>query len=190
MRSSDPCLFLKIPITHAGIVKDYIQKHQAALKNDLNWYSQPLTWNDKIKRAVASIGQPKQPNQHQPLHQHQWRLRKSVYGAAQKKLLTVSTWLSQAKAFDDLYDAVKTQISSVSGVGPLYLYDISLRLGNSNNLKPTTVYLHAGALKGAQKILKVPVHQGRSTHKSSFPTLASLDPFEIENLLCLYENCL
>ena len=183
MRRPRPCSRLARPITYAVVVADYVAHERPRLATDLAWFSQRQSRCSTIRRvAQASDANGRRMS-------HQWRLFKSVIPAVTPLLQASASSLFAAASFDQLYQAVEASVGHVHGVGPLYIYDTALRLGASKGLWPNKVYLHAGSLEGATRVL------GRITSRhlplSSFPReFRRLDPHEVENLLCLYAECL
>lgn len=60
------------------------------------------------------------------------------------------------KDFEDLYDAVDGLIGNLDNIGPLTVYDVSLRIGHlfSEPIYPRKIlYLNNGAMEGAKKLL-------------------------------------
>jgi len=99
-------------------------------------------------------------------------------------LSDVSAHAVGCEPFDCLHDYLWARYGSVDGIGPLYIYDLALRLGASLGFKPTKVYLHAGTARGA-KAFGI---KGATASPTQFPeALDELEPYEIENFLCIYE---
>jgi hypothetical protein len=57
--------------------------------------------------------------------------------------------MEKANDFGDLFHLVGAALDSIHGLGELYVYDTSLRIGAKLNLFPDRVYLHAGTRLGA-----------------------------------------
>jgi len=77
-------------------------------------------------------------------------------------------------------------LSSVRGLGDLYIYDTALRLGSFLKLSPKHVYLHAGTRAGARALgLKLSEDFLRVTALPK--TIQVLEPHEIEDFLCIYK---
>jgi hypothetical protein len=80
-------------------------------------------------------------------------------------------------------------VRSVHGIGELYVYDTALRLGAHLRLLPGEVYLHAGMRRGARALGLD--HRVRSLAPTKLPTpLRRLRPYEMEDVLCIYEDWL
>ncbi|MDX7785023.1 hypothetical protein [Aeromonas caviae] len=108
------------------------------------------------------------------------------------KLLKCSYSISQSRVFEDIFEIVKHE--KINGFGPLAVYDTSVRIGMSMNIRPSNVYLHAGAQKGMANLEeKTFVSLGTSEMDSVSleilpEELRTLHPIQIENFLCLYKD--
>jgi len=102
-------------------------------------------------------------------------------------LLANAQRIRQSKSFDDLFNLVDTGLEPVSGIGELYVYDTSLRIGAKQNLLPQMVYLHAGTRIGARALgLKI---QAVALKPLAFPPeFRQLEPHEIEDVLCIFKD--
>ncbi|ABD56368.1 hypothetical protein Jann_3451 [Jannaschia sp. CCS1] len=126
-------------------------------------------------------------------HPHQYRLRKKTLLEVKRKLDAHVDRLQAASSFHDLYQSVRTAIEKIHGVGPLMLYDTSLRLAACLRIDVDRVYLQRGALEGAKNYFSFigvthdfPVQ--RSLPLSDFPHLRHLRPDQVENFLCVYKG--
>lgn len=116
-----------------------------------------------------------------------------------------------ASTFDQLWEMVNCAktTNNMSGIGPVTIYDVTLRWGNKHGIEPEYVYLHSidGPLKGAQQYFKlknitkvtnfdgkyINVSQLRSgcrIDRNNFPDFvkAGLSCRDIEHLLCIYHD--
>jgi len=120
-------------------------------------------------------------------YSHQYRLKKTALEEARRILLMNSKAIAQSKSFDDLFSLVETKVGGITGIGELYTYDTSLRVGAKLGLLPTRVYLHAGTRKGARAL----GFKGRSRtlEVSELPSeLRQLEPHEIEDVFCIFAD--
>ena len=125
-------------------------------------------------------------------HSHQYKIRNVSIYAAYKKLYSSLKLIEEYRHrdFDELILLIADLIGDIYGIGDLYIYDISLRIGANLGKYPKKIYLHSGSLKGARIILgneKVIV-KGRKLEKSDFVGFESLEPYEIEDVLCIYKD--
>jgi hypothetical protein len=92
-----------------------------------------------------------------------------------------------AKNFAGLHALLTRLLGSRAGLGELYLYDTTLRIGAKLGFLPQAIYLHAGTRAGAEA-LGLPVN-GKVLLKSELPTaLQQLDAHEVEDVLCIYKE--
>lgn len=187
MSTNRPCSRLKSH-SHADIVDSFCENYRGKLEDELNWFRDANDLHLAIMKASESVvpnvkGQLKR-------HSHQRRLKKGVIESATSALLGKAHRFERAKAFNDIFVSVKGAIGGQPGVGPLYVYDVALRIGAHLDIYPDKVYLHAGALKGAIRIFPRD-NLGRTLHKDAFPKeYQGLTSYEIENLLCLFHDCI
>lgn len=170
------------------IVKEYKEKYRQ-LRTDELIYFKKLTSEESIK--IASSGKCENKKK----HPHQKRLKSSALENGSNVLCSNSKELTIYKDFDKLQSTVKrlidgnkTKNPDTTGLGPLYIYDTSLRIASKLDIAPNFVYLHAGALEGAGKLLRIRV-KTEKLEINKFPEeFKELEAHEIENLLCLYKD--
>ena len=181
--SRTSCAPLAAGATAAQIIAHFQRCALPSLDAELNWFASQRTLLGAIRRAAVARG----ANGNRL--SHQWRLPRQMYPSALVKLTAVAPALRACATFSDLYAVIESAVGSLNGVGPLYLYDTTLRIGAFRKLKPSEVYLQAGALKGAKRLL--PRVHTRSLSPTVFPTpYSSLPPYQLENLLCCYRSYL
>ncbi|MBI4443589.1 MAG: hypothetical protein HY649_09485 [Acidobacteria bacterium] len=95
--------------------------------------------------------------------------------------------IAQVQTFEELFTLVERIIEPIPGVGELYVYDTSLRIGAKLNLFPEQVYLHAGTRVGARSL---GFHGNlRVIDVTKLPAeLQRLEPHEIEDVLCIFKD--
>lgn len=94
------------------------------------------------------------------------------------------------KTFEDLYADVESEITGIGYAGQIAKYDFAKRIGAFVGIQPKDfVYLHSGALIGAQRLLNNPtMKEGRyptAWFTTFFPTLNAM---EIEDILCVFHD--
>jgi len=131
-------------------------------------------------------------------HPHQWRISNNVLNRTAvmlKRLQRKFGELGRRGNFQLLYDLILE--NRPKGFGELAAYDTALRLGEFLGTRPSRIYLHAGARVGALALAeKGLLNDGlKLTHKvnflemNAFPkAIRSLEPFEIEDFLCVYKD--
>ncbi len=106
---------------------------------------------------------------------------------AARRLVDLAPAIRTAGDFDALHALVARTTSDLKGLGPLYRYDIALRIGYKAGVAPNVVYLHAGTRAGA-------VALGLDTKRKAIPRdefpapLSSFAAAEIEDILCIYKE--
>lgn len=79
---------------------------------------------------------------------------------------------------------------NIKKFGELCSYDTALRIGFNLNILPHKIYLHAGAMKGAENLKwdtkkkEIELNEIPKIHSD----LLVLQPYEIENFLCIYKK--
>ncbi len=125
---------------------------------------------------------------HGTRHPHQHRLTKKALTEAKQNLIKNYITISQAKDFDSLFQYVKRSCCEITGIGELYVYDTSLRIGAKLNLMPAKVYLHRGTRVGA-RVLGLGSKVEALEISQMPPELRKLEAYEIEDFLCfLYKD--
>jgi hypothetical protein len=164
-----------------AIVRTYIRHIWPRAEEELEWFRSRPSVKAAIQNAALAV------NSRSKRYSHQRRLKKRTLEEAREVLLRWERRLREAKEFDELFDMVDTALEHVNGVGELYVYDTSLRLGARLNLEPTRVYLHAGTRAGARALgLNA---RARAIATFEIPVaLRELRPYEIEDVLCIFKN--
>jgi hypothetical protein len=163
------------------IVSDYVKHHGQKAKKELRYFRTIRTFEDAVTQAGLAI----RPDGKRSSHQR--RISKAVLKQATRRLRGAR--LKSAASFDDLIQRVRMATKVVDGIGELYVYDTSLRLGAWLKLLPRKVYLHAGTRLGAQALRLN--HRMKSIAPKELPsTLRRLRPYEVEDVLCIYKEWL
>jgi hypothetical protein len=165
--------------SHAFLVQDYRRKCQCHYRYELDFFaSQP-----DLRRSIAAAAASKGFDGKRLTHQR--RLFKRVIPEASVKLLRLWPLLRRANNFHHLHRLVENRIKLIHGVGPLFIYDVALRIGAHLELLPNRIYLHRGSYDGAKEIRMPPASSIISRHWPPVP-YARLLPHEVENLFCIY----
>jgi hypothetical protein len=94
--------------------------------------------------------------------------------------------IQKAHDFDDLFHLIDTALEPIPGLGELYVYDTTLRIGAKLNLFPDKVYLHAGTRLGARAL---GLRTAATLKMSELPKeFRALKPHEIEDVLCIFKD--
>ncbi len=164
------------------MVAEYVRLHRPRLESILQRMNECRNIADALKLAVTY----EDPDTGS-LHSHQRRIGRKKLSRCETALREALVDLPSATGFDQVYARVNHVISGMPGIGPLTVYDISLRIGAFLKLYPQTVYLHTGALEGARKFGFVPVN-GQLQKSVLTRELQQLEPYEIENFFCIYKR--
>lgn len=170
---------------------DVISTYNAAGINGMN---QELSMMRVLLRDVSLSDHIKAEMIVKGGHQHRLQCAKAKPAAAalvsaiEKTKLWTKNYAS--KTFEDLYADVESAITGIGYAGQIAKYDFAKRIGTVVGVQPTDyVYLHSGALIGAQRLLNIPsLKEGRypvTMFTSFFPTLNAM---EIEDILCVFHD--
>lgn len=161
------------------IVHEYDRPGRQA---ELEWFRKQPTIESAIEHAALAKINDKR-------HRHQRRLKEVALEKAQQILLSEFKAIEQVKDFDKLYKLIEKFCKGIKGIGDLYIYDTSLRIGAKLNLKPTKVYLHAGTRVGVWNLSHyMPELDSKADtlEKSQMPReFQELETYEIEDILCI-----
>jgi hypothetical protein len=94
--------------------------------------------------------------------------------------------IKDVKDFDELFVLIDKLLRPVKGIGELYIYDTSLRIGSYLGHMPKKVYLHSGTRIGARKLgykNKYVIEMDELPEE-----FQHLEPFEVEDILCIYKK--
>jgi hypothetical protein len=147
------------------------------------------TLREAIRVAAASLKPNGHPYQHQ---QKSYNFRRPQTEAAIAILSDADT-----KPFRKFttFEAIHAHIAALlddlvgNGIGPLYLYDVAFRIGAYLNILPLKVYLHAGALDGANRLVsKMKTRKGYLEVHELPPALRRLPAWQVEDFFCDYEK--
>ena len=169
-------------MTHLDVlVRVYIRINRPMLRDILDWYRlQPF--DVALEHSATAIdGDEKKRG-------HAFRLTTSALAAGNTALNAVADDLLGCQNYECLLQIIEAVTDGISGLGVLYSYDTALRLGANRNMLPAKVYLHAGTAKGAKR-LGVTVAGHRYLDPAELPAeLHQLEPYEMEDFLCIYKD--
>jgi hypothetical protein len=136
-----------------------------------------------LREAIEKAGMALAPNLRR--HPHQRRIKLSVLTEVRDRLLCQEKALSGSKSFDEVNATVES--CSVSGFGPVGVYDTALNIGAQLGLFPEKIYLHAGTRKGA-RVLGLTASKDFLSREDLPTELRDMEPYHIENFLCIYKD--
>jgi hypothetical protein len=165
------------------LINEYIGNYRTSIKMYCLSFKSESCLEKAISRAAMSV------QENGKRHSHQRRIPKKCLEEARALLLGNKAILFRADSFEELFEYVRLKIQSIHGIGGLTIYDIALRIGAYLEVYPNRVYLHRGSLEGV-KALGV-VRPKRCISLKELPgELSILEPYEIEDFLCIYKSCL
>jgi hypothetical protein len=166
-------------MTVSEIVSTYIREDRYRAREEMRFFETQRSPTQAIQKAVLCVlpcGKR---------HSHQRRIPRRLLEIAEARLQTVQRDLKRAEGFDDLHRVVAEKVGSIKGIGALTVYDIAHRIGAYFGKYPRLVYLHAGTRKGAMFF----GIRGDAFDPEILPKpFLRLQPYEIEDCLCLYKD--
>jgi len=162
-------------------VSAYIREYRQPAREELDFFRRKKDLQEVVCLAATSrlLEGKKHPHQHRIPD----RILKKAAGRLQNEDL------GRNRSFEELHQQVEDCIGRIRGIGPLAIYDISLRIGAFLRLAPRKVFLHRGARKGAAALGL----RGRKEilDVSELPQeFGPLSPLEIEDCLCIFKKAL
>jgi hypothetical protein len=118
---------------------------------------------------------------------HQRRLNGYVYDEVKEVLEAMGLGIFvKCPSFSHIFTHINN--CRVSGFGRLAVYDAALRVGAMHGMYPADVYVQQGSEEGAKK-LGLEIGDKNIVKYANLPApLKRLDPFEVENFLCIFKN--
>jgi hypothetical protein len=164
-----------------AITRTYIRKIRPRAQAEIDWFAHQPSLDAAIEKAALAV------NSRGKRYSHQRRLTREALKEALGNLLEKADAMEQARDFDALFGLVGAAVKPIHGLGELYVYDTSLRIGAKLNMFPTRVYLHAGTRLGASAL---GLDGSAATLKlSDLPSeFRTLEPHEVEDVLCIYKD--
>lgn len=159
------------------LIDKYLDKHACHLKRAREYFEN-LSTNEVVLKAALSV------NEESKMFPHQYRVGKAKTELAANKLLQFETEILSAQSFEDIFKYTEEVRKMKIGVGHLWSYDTALHIGFKLGLLPNEVYIQSGVKRGLCQFYKKTKIK-RKIDKSFFIGLESLEPYEIENFLCV-----
>src|SRR5947209_9784749 len=127
----------------SAIVRHYVMYHRKRKSGELDWFRNQLTLEEAVEKAALAI------DERGKRLSHQRRINAHAIKSAKTALLAAVSDIRNCPNFEILHELVKETVGGIEGIGPLYIYDVSERIGAKLELRPQKVYLHTGAADGA-----------------------------------------
>lgn len=186
-------------------IKEYTNLHKPIRDFELEGYAKEqsrygkavyicgLRVRDLYGRKITSVEQMKRGMKVLLNNEHQYRTRKETKVRLAQALEDHRLQIIPSLNFEDLYAELGRLLGHMTD---LLHYDITLRIGAVNGILPKDyVYLHAGALKGANALkrcypqLKVETSRVRlSDIVDVVPELQGFTAYDVEHFLCVYHR--
>jgi len=162
------------------IVRMYVQRIRPRAQAELDWFIRQPTLRDAIKNAALAR------NSRGKRYSHQRRIKRVAIQEALSILSNESDRIERSRTFAQLFRLINAALEDIPGIGELYVYDTSLRIGAKLNLFPNKVYLHAGTRLGARAL---GLRDAGALDVSELPKqFRLLKPHEIEDVLCIFKD--
>jgi hypothetical protein len=167
--------------TYKSIIRHYTSHCRVNSQREIDWFkSQDI--NGIIHNSSHAIDECGRR------YFHQRRITKKAIFRAENIIRNNWKLISESKDFENLHELLRKKLTYVFGLGDLYIYDTSFRIGAFLNLFPRQIYLHAGTKTGARK-LGIEIRNRTKIYKSDLPIeFRVLEPHESEDILCIYKT--
>lgn len=116
------------------IIHAYIRQIRPKAQAELDWFAHQPSLRAAIKNAALAS------NSRGKRYSHQRRLTKRSLERGLDVLSKQAGAIEQVQDFGDLFNLIDAALEPIPGLGVLYVYDTSLRIGTKLNLFPDKVY--------------------------------------------------
>lgn len=193
-------------VTLQHLIQEYTELRKPVRDFELNGYAKELSRYGKTVyvrglrvrdldgRVITSVEQMKREMKVLLNNEHQYRTRKETKVILAQALEDHRLQITPSMTFEEVYAEVGKVLGHMTD---LLHYDITLRIGAVNGILPKDyVYLHAGALKGANALkqhlypqLKVETTRVKlSDIVDAVPALQGFTAYDVEHFLCVYHR--
>lgn len=165
---------------YENCILKYKEYHATLLAEDMLFYKEQPSLYEAIVRAMSF---KEKSGKH---YSHQRRINKDAQKSMRHKLVADLNTIERQNSFHNLHAFIQSKTAPITGIGPLTIYDVSLRIGAYLNLEPELIYVHAGAMDGAKSLGL----SGETLQINALPkAFQKLSPSEIEACLCIHKDC-
>jgi hypothetical protein len=163
------------------VVEHYKRSYRARAKAELDSFrAEP-----SLEMAVCRAALVEEPDGTR--YGHQRRRTPDELQRGVRNLVRDVAKLEAAANFGQLIQTIHASVGHLRGLNELYIYDVSLHIGAFKGTLPTRVYLHAGTREGALALgLDAKTRKALDLFEIPEP-LRELEPYEIEDVLCIYK---
>lgn len=190
-------------VTLQHLIQEYTELHKPVRDFELEGYAKELSRygmavyvcglrvRDLDGRKITSVEQMKRGMKVLLDNEHQYRTRKETKVRLAQALKGLCLQIIPTMTFEELYTEMERVLERMTD---LLHYDITFRIGAVNDILPKDfVYLHAGALKGANALkrhhypqLKVNTPRVKlSDIVDAIPELQGFTAYDVEHFLCV-----
>ena len=164
-----------------AIVRAYVLRIRPRAQAEIDWFAHQPSLDAAIETAALAV------NSRGKRYSHQRRLKRAALRQALHVLLDRSEEIERTREFDELFALIGAVAKPIPGIGELYVYDTSLRIGAKLDLFPTGVYLHAGTRLGA-RALELDDSATKLKVSALPKELRILEPHELEDVSCIFKD--
>lgn len=185
-----------------NLIQEYVDLHKPIHDFELSGYASELSRHgnavfvrglrtrDLDGRKITSVKQMEKGMKVILNNEHQYRTRKETKDKLIRTLDYTHLCITPSMTFEELYAEVERVLGAMTD---LLHYDITLRIGAVNGIRPKDfIYLHAGALKGANALkqhypqLKVGTPRIKLSEFVGVATdLQGFSAYDVEHFLCI-----
>jgi len=152
------------------------------LHNHKKFY-EGLELKDAITYAASGL------NANGRINSHQRRLGVNTLRKSAEIIESLYPAIQKSTSFAEIFEITEAVKSEKKGLGDLWSYDTALRIAFNRGEKyyPQSVFIQQIVIKGIKKLFPKMTINNRSLPSSAFPkAIQQLQPYEIENFLCVW----
>lgn len=167
--------------SYSEIIEHYRWNGRLKSIDEIEWIQKAAG----MREAIELAGTSRQENG--KLFFHQRWLDEEAAASGIRELLANVDDIAATQDFDLLFRFVDALVGGIGGLKEMFVYDIAFRIGAYKKVWPLRVYLHRGTREGA--VVMGFDGDRRSIEVDEFPPeFGSLEPHEIESLLCTHKD--
>jgi hypothetical protein len=123
-------------------------------------------------------------------HPHLTRLQKSALLEARRRLMSNQDLFRSCRSFHEVLETVRRLTDDIWGYKEMAEYDTAMAIGAHLGLLPERIYLHRGTRQGAAN-MGLDVRHREYLEVAELPKeLTVLEPYQIEDFFCFFEDVL
>ena len=165
-----------------AIIRLYKGKHYRSHESEMACFTRQPTLRAAIEYAATSTRDTDGKR-----FSHKRRAPRAALQLAKRELIQHESKIAACHTFEELMELIKGAVSSIYGLGELYIYDTALRIGSKLGIQPNRVYLHRGTRDGAKR-LGYSVNRPYIEMHELPSALKALSAAEVEDILCIFKD--